>query len=244
MSFQKFLSSIDLDEKSQKVYLALLRLADAPASVVAKRAGLERTTTYHQLEHLINLGLASSYRHKNMKRFVAENPRKIKNILESKISLFDEYLPELMKFALGEKIVNLRLYEGEEGMRNIIEEELACCDKNVCSIGYWRDLIKVNGGKISFTKRRLEKKVFSRCLRPKDDFFSPGWVENQEKELRELRLLPNSINLSGMIFIFDNKVTVITPEEEGIGFIITSDSFSKSAKAIFDLLWQTAEKTK
>ena len=243
MPLSKFLSLMGLDEKSQKVYLALLKLADASASIVAKKTGLERTTTHHHLEHLVKLGLISTYRHKNTKRFVAENPNKIKGIFEGKISLLEKYLPELQKFSFEKEMVGLRLFEGIEGMRQIIEEELNCQEKTVRSIGSLKDLRKVIGGKISFTKRRLKNKVFSKCLRPKDDEFKKGWLESQMKELREVRLLPEGLSVYGMLFIFDDKITVITPNEEGIGYIITNESLSKTMKSIFDILWETSRKT-
>jgi sugar-specific transcriptional regulator TrmB len=243
MPLSKFLSSIGLDEKSQKVYLALLKLADVPASTIAKKAGLERTTTHHHLEHLIKLGLVSTYSHKNSKRFIAENPNKIRGIFEGKISLLEKYLPELQKISLERGMVNLRLFEGIEGMRQIIEEELNCQEKMVYSIGSLKDLRKVIGGKITFTKRRLEKKVFSKCLRPHNDDFKKGWIENQIKEIRQVKLLPEDLTVYGMLFIFDDKVTVITPNEEGVGFIITNESLSKTMKSIFDALWKMSEKT-
>lgn len=244
MSLLKFLSSLGLNEKSQKVYLALLKVADAPPSLIAKKAGLERTTTYHHLEHLVQLGLASTYRHQNTKRFVAENPQKIKGALEGKIALFEKYLPELNKIAAEySKTVNLQLFEGVDGMRSIVEEELTCKEKIVRSLGSLRDLRKVSGGWISFTKRRLAKKIFSKCLRPKDDDFHKGWIEEQAKELREVRFLPDTLKTNGMIFIFDNKVTVITPEEENVGFIITANSLAKTMKAIFDAIWEISTPT-
>lgn len=243
MPLLKFLHSIGLNEKSQKIYLALLKLADASASNIAKKAGLPRTTTYHHLESLIELGLASSYRHKNTRRFFAENPNKIKGIFEGKISLSKKYIPELQKITSGERFVNLHLFEGKEGMGQIIEEELNCKEKLVRSIGSVNDLRKVEGGIISFTERRLLKKVFSKCLRPKNDSFDDDWIENQSRELREVKLLPEGLVVSGMIFIFDNKMTVITPEEEGVGFIIESKSLSKTMKTIFDALWGISSKT-
>lgn len=245
MSLVKFLNSIGLDEKNQKVYLALLKLTDAPGSLVAKKASLPRTTTYHQLEKLINLGLVSTYRNKGVKRFVAENPGKIKGILEGKLAQFDKYLPELQDVPFEKKQkTNLRLFEGVEGRRQLIEEELNCREKLVRSIGSVRDLRKVQGGSIGFSKRRMAKKVFSKCLRPQDDEFAKGWLQSQTKELREVRLLPDKVNLSGMIFIYDNKLAVISPEqEEGIGFLVESESLSRSMKSMFDALWGISQRT-
>lgn len=244
MSLSKFLHSIGLDEKGQKVYLALLKLADAPAAAIAKKAELERTTTYHHLERLLQMGLASSYRHHKIKRFVAENPNKIKGILESKLALLDKYLPELQSIPFERQLVNLRLFEGVEGRKQLIEEELNCKEKLVRSIGYVRDLRRVQGGGIGFSKRRVGKKVFSKCLRPHDDEFDKGWFASQQKELREVRLLPDGMRVSGMIFIFDNKISAITPEkEQGVGFLIESESLSMSMKAMFDALWEISDKT-
>ncbi|MFQ5662198.1 MAG: TrmB family transcriptional regulator [Candidatus Paceibacteria bacterium] len=245
MSMQKFLNSMGLDDKDQKVYMALLKLTDATASSIAMSAKMERTSTYHHLEKLLKLGLATSYRHKNTKRFSAENPSKIKGVLEGKLAEFEKYLPELQKIPYGRQFVNLRLFEWmDEGMKQLIEEELNAKEKLVRSIGSVRDLRKVKGSHSGFTDRRIAKKVFSKCLRPVDDDFDDGWIEAQEEELREVRLLPKGAEVHGMIFIFDDKVSVITPEEEGVGFLIESKSYSKTMKAMFETLWNISNKTK
>jgi len=244
MSLSIFLSSLGLDEKSQKVYLALLQLSDAPATMISKKAGLKRTTTHHHLEQLVGLGLASSYRQNNAKRFVAENPSKIKGLLETKIATFEKYLPDLQKIStVRERFTKLRLFEGEEGMRQIAEEELSCHEKIVRSVGSMKDLRKAADGKITFTSRRLEKKIFSRCLRPENDEFKKGWLENQQQDLREVRLLPKGSDFPGMTFVYDDKVAVITPDEEGVGFIVTSKTFNQQMKSAFDILWEKSSKT-
>jgi sugar-specific transcriptional regulator TrmB len=243
MSLSKALSSIGLDEKSQKVYLAILKLSDAPASIIAKKAGLPRTTTYHHLENLVEMGLASKYKHQKIIRFAAENADSLKGVIEGKLALLEKYLPELKKLSSTERIIKLRLFEGAKGVQQIAQEELECQEKIVRSIGSHHDLRKAANGKITFASRRIEKKIFSKCLRPSDDNFKNGWLENQQKELREVKLLPNGINVPGMIFIYDDKVAIITPEEEGLGFIINSKTFSQSLKNIFDALWLVSTKT-
>ena len=240
MTIPIFLSSIGLDEKTQKVYLAILQLQDAPAAAIARKSGLERTTTYHQLDKLTKLGLVSIYRSGGIKRFSAESVQKIKGMLENKISLFEKYLPELKNISVGERVVNLRLFEGKEGAMQISEEELDCKEKLVRSIGSMRDLRKAGNGRITFTQRRVERKIFSKCLRPKDDEFVPGWLEDQEKELRKVKILPENVPVHGMTFIYDEKVAVITPEEEGIGFIITSKTFSDIMKNMFDAIYEVS----
>jgi hypothetical protein len=175
--------------------------------------------------------------------FAAENANKLKGVIEGKLALFEKYLPELQNASATERVVSLRLFEGSEQVQQIAEEELACREKIVRSIGSHKDLRKASNGKLTFTSRRVEKKIFSKCLRPKDDEFKKDWIEVQQKELREVKLLPENIKVPGMIFIYDNKVAIITPEEEGLGFIITSKTFSESLKNIFDALWMVSSKT-
>ncbi|MFC1640577.1 TrmB family transcriptional regulator [Patescibacteria group bacterium] len=244
MALQRFFETMGLDNKSQKVYTALLAIGDAPAAIIAKHAGLKKTTTYHHLEKLVEMGLASSYQHKNSRRFVAENPEKMKSNLEGKIELFEKYLPELQRVAASERNVSLRLYEGTEGYQQIINEELSSREKVVRSMGTYRDLKKVEGGRLSFTDRRIKNKIYSKAIRPENDAFDKKWITDQEKELREVRFFPKGLEVPGMIFVFDDKVTFITPEEEGVGFIITSNSMSKMMKSLFDTMWQVSTQTK
>ena len=190
----------------------------------------------------MELGLASKYKQRNITRFAAENANKLKGVIEGKLAMLEKYLPDLQQAASAERIINLRLFEGSEGVQQISEEELDCKEKMVRSIGSHKDLRKAADGKITFTSRRVEKKIFSKCLRPQNDAFKKGWLETQQQELREVRLLPPGISVPGMIFIYDNKVAIITPEEEGLGFIITSKTFSESLKNIFDALWQISAK--
>jgi sugar-specific transcriptional regulator TrmB len=245
MALENFFQSIGLDKKNQKVYLALLKLQDAPVSLIAKSAGLPRTTTYHQLKKIVDLGLATTYRSGGAKRFAAENVKKIKGVLEAKAALFNRFLPDLMKIApVSEQVGALRMFEGDEAIFRISEDRLGCREKVVRSIGNFRELKEVAGSKhITFTDLRVEKKVFAKCLRPKDDDFESGWLESQATELRAVRLLPEALKAPGMTYIYDDNVAVITVEDGGMGFIIKSKTFSQLMKNVFDALWEISEKT-
>jgi len=56
-----------LDEKTQKVYLAIYN-CKMLLRAIARKSGLERTTTYHQLDKLTKLGLVSIYRSGGIKK--------------------------------------------------------------------------------------------------------------------------------------------------------------------------------
>lgn len=244
MSMQKFLNSIGLNEKDQKVYLALLELADAPVSSIARKTGLERTTAYHHLEKLLKLGLVSTYKSKNTKRFSAENPSKIRGIFEENLLTLEKYLPELQNIPVARKSVSLKLFEGEDGKKQLAEEELNTKEKLVRSIGSLKDMRESTTRKRTFTKRRVKNKIFSKWLLSENDEFEKGFLENQEEDMREIRILPKDMSMRGIMFMFDNKISVLTPnEEQSVGFLIESSSLSETLKSMFDALWDISQKT-
>lgn len=245
MSIQNFLKSIGLNEKDQKVYLSLLELTDAPVSNIARKTGLERTTTYHHLKKLLKLGLVSTYTSKNTKRFSAENPNKIRGIFEENLLMIEKYLPELQKIPITRNTVSLKLFEGEDGKKQLAEEELVAKEKLVRSIGSLKDMRESTIRRHTFTKRRVKNNIFSKWLLSEDNKFEKGFLENQEKDMREIRTLPKGVSMRGIMFIFDNKISVLTSnEEQAVGFLIESESLSETLKSMFDMLWEIGKKTK
>ena len=112
-----------LDEKTEKVYVALLKLADAPAAKVARESGLKRTSVYHVLENLASMGLASSYIHRGVKRYAAENPSRLKAFFEQKAILAERLTPILQNL-INEPAskVKIKFFDSLEGLRGISEE--------------------------------------------------------------------------------------------------------------------------
>lgn len=99
--------------------------------------------------------------------------------------------------------------------------------------------------KFTFTKRRVKNKIRSKWLLSESEKLEKDLLENQEKDMREIRILPKDMSMRGIIFIFDNKISVLTPnEEQAVGFLIESDSLSETLKSMFDALWEISQKAK
>ena len=71
------LNNIGFNEKESKIYLALLETSAQPASVVARQAGINRTTTYLTLEDLLKKGLVNRFERKGIQYFEAVDPKQI-----------------------------------------------------------------------------------------------------------------------------------------------------------------------
>lgn len=237
MALEKFLKNLGLEEKDQKVYIALLKLGDASVSRIAREARTKRTTTYHILENLKEKGLISSYIEKGTKRFVAESPNKLKDVLEGQLSALEKYLPQLQSFYnLAKARAEIKFFEGEEGAKQISEDVLASKEKIIYSMGSIKTAKEAIGVSIRFTKRRVAKKIFEKALRIRKEF-GEDYIKRQKEEFKEVRFLPEDLEIPVLILIYGKKVGVICSQEEGFSFIIESEDFSRTMKLIFETIW-------
>lgn len=226
------LQSLGFDEKTEKVYRALLKLADSTAFQIAKEAGIKRTSAYHILENLIGMGLVSTYVSRGVKRYFAENPQKIKSFFEQKMILAERLIPELAKEINKSKSdLKIRIFEGKEALKTISEEALEAKEKTILSIGSSQKLIEFLGGKYGYGKRRREKSIFARSIRIEGD------EPSTNPKLHQVKFLPKDFEFPGYIIIFDNNVGIILFDGNGFGFIVRNLSFSKMMKLFFETLW-------
>ena len=234
MQIKGILKQLGLDEKTEKVYVALLKLTDAPAAKVARESGLKRTSVYHVLENLASMGLASSYIHRGVKRYAAENPSRLKAFFEQKAILAERLTPILQNL-INEPAskVKIKFFDSLDGLRGISEEALGAKEKKILTIGSSRILLKFLGGKRGFGERRRKSGIFMRSLR------FPGDEPGTNPKLHQVKFLSEKFEFPGYIMIFDDEVGVIIFEGRGFGFLVASSAFSKIMKSVFESLWQT-----
>ncbi|HJJ50727.1 MAG TPA: hypothetical protein O0X01_04300, partial [Methanocorpusculum sp.] len=72
----RLLEKLNLSPQEAKLYLAALELSPATATILAEKAGIERTASYPHLKNLVKMGLLSVRPEKNKKLYIAENPKK------------------------------------------------------------------------------------------------------------------------------------------------------------------------
>ena len=80
-SIHTFLKNIGLTEKEAAIYLTLLELGPQAASVIARKVKLPRSSTFFQLDHLIEKGFAKKEIRSSVQYFSAISPEEMKNVL-------------------------------------------------------------------------------------------------------------------------------------------------------------------
>lgn len=250
------LQKIGLSDKDAEVYLACLELGTQPASVIAKKAGLKRPTTYLILEGLLKRGLVSEYTGSNVKYFTAVSPDYLLNFVEkqrreltSHQRELEQYLPQfqslLNPYSLNPKV---RFYEGMDGIERAMNDTLTSTEPLRCysTTDAWFSREDTKQYLLWYGKQRAnEKKIPLRSINP-DTLVARKYLEEDypdvDLKMSHFRWLPKDIQVfSNEINIYDNKVSIAClGVHELLGIIIESESIAQTQKSIFEVAWRSS----
>ena len=242
------LQDIGLSEKEAKVYMAALEIGRATAEQLAKHAKLVRPTTYLQIKSLMEKGLVSTYEEGKKTYFAPESPELLKRLLIKQKSDLDAkqgslaaLLPELLRQfeSAGERPV-VRFFPGKDGIAAVREEVLATKSKQTHILFSASDLFKLfsQAELDDYTNRREALGIHSKGIYTDKEVFDIS-VLNPLTERRgfPLNVLPLTID----IYIFDDKVGILSLKGFLFGLVIQSSEIASSIKTVFDFLWQQAK---
>ena len=257
---KSILGKIGLSNKDADVYLACLELGTQPASVIAKKAGLKRPTTYLILENLLQQGLVSEYTGSNVKYFTAVQPDYLLTYLDKKRRDITSHQRELEQFlpqfnalsnpySLAPKV---SFYEGVEGIRRVMDDTLNAKTHLSCfsSIDAWFTREDTKKYIIEYGKRRVNERHIPIQGIILDTPVARQYLERdyppnpESAKLSTFRWLPKDINLvTNEINIYDNKVAICSlGKYELMGVIIESKEIAETQRSIFALAWRGAKK--
>ncbi len=239
-----------MSEKEAKVYLASLELGPATATQISQKAGVNRATTYVQIESLMKGGLVSTFEKNKTTLFAAESPEALKRALERReermrrgLQALDELLPDLLRvYEYAEEKPKVRFFEGKDGLKAMQEDFLKTKDKQFEEVYSADDLRNV------FSDEELEKSILMR--KQKGIKARAIYVRKEGKiqktplpHLTEMRIVPfERFPIHSDILIYDHKVAMISLKGKLVGVIIHHEGIAETARSIFNLAWEAAEK--
>lgn len=253
MKIKQALEEIGLSKIEVETYLHLLKLVNPqPASIIANRISLNRTTTYKALVNLSKKGLATKTMKHGIICFFAEAPEEtLKALIEERKQSIEkisesiiEALPSLtVSEETSSNIPKIRYYEGLDGLKQIYEFILKE------GVDYYRygDIAKIYGTLGDFTddfiKRRNKLGIKAHAIMPYDKDKEDLYKSN-EAELREALYIPYKLfPIEGEVRIFGNKVGILSLKKESpIGILIESGTIARMFKAVFMLTWENHNK--
>lgn len=242
-SLENNLQELGISGKEAEVYMATLKLKKATVIQLAKATNVKRTTVYHCLDALIEKELIIKLIKDDKTFYVAEDPKaSLSNLLQAKKNAIDSALPEL-KSIFGKEGIQpeIRVYRTLQGIRRLFEDALTNQEKKERYYLSDFDLEEFLGVEFAnkFIQNRIKAGIKSLSLRSFK--YKPEREKGiiHTKELREVKYIPEHINIKPYMCVYDNKVAFISPKEERLGFIVESREFAEMQKAIFDMIWNT-----
>lgn len=237
----KHLQKIGLTEKEARIYLANLELGPSKIPDIAHKSKIKRTTVYVVVDSLIQKGLMSYYQSKNTKKFIAEEPQKLNFILKERQSALRQIMPQLQALAknLEERRPEVRFYEGREGCFSILEQTLEKPHSEIMYIGSVKDIYKIISREYDYERyipARLKKDIKFKAL----VFFDKDALllkKTAKENLRETRFLPDGYFFPSSMFIFQDKIALLSSIKELIGVVVQSSDLAKMEEQKFKLLW-------
>jgi len=247
------LRKIGFSEKEAIIYTQLIHSGPQPASILATKAELNRTTTYDIIETLTKKGLISSIKKDGITYFKALDPKELLNYLErEKIEHvkklekqqkeIKDLLPALISLENPESTKpKVSFYEGEKGMRQVYEDTLTSTE-TILAYANVEDMHKglPNFFPEYYQRRGVEKKIHIKCIAP-DNKTSIERHKHDKKENREMVLIPSKeYDFSPEINVYDDKVLYASWREK-MAIIIKSKEIADFHKKMYKLCWIAAK---
>ena len=248
MITEKQLIDLGFAEKEARVYLAMLELGPATATKIARKAGINRTTSYDILDDLAQDGLINLLGETKVQRYAAENPKKVINFLENRIKKAQAKLaqaqgliPQLLSVYNTKEKPRVRYYEGRDGVKEAFEDTLTATETiRIYAVGedmfsalseeYFRD----------YFARRVTQGIATRVIAP-DTPESRAVAKTDAQDMRTTLLVPaDQFYFSTETNIYDNKIMIASWREK-FAVIIESKEIAEGYKKTFELAWVGAQ---
>jgi sugar-specific transcriptional regulator TrmB len=242
------LQKLGLSDKEALVYLSALELGPSPVQVIARKAEVNRATTYVMIEALLQKGLMSTFERGKKMMYTAEKPERLHRIVHHERAAVDEkeqvikrLLPDLeaISDAAGER-PKVSFYENEDGleaMREIIFDSNIEKMEDFISFDDLRHLLPKDQWK-RHNERLAKRKIKGRTIYTSENYEQPS---DATKHLWEFRRIPKKdFPMHGELTVFGNKVAMVALKGKLVGVIIESKEMATMVRSMFELAWLQA----
>jgi len=255
---ETLLKEIGLEHQESKVYISALQLGTSPASVIGKQLQIPRSTARYTCEQLIKKQLMLPSQKGNTVYFTAENPEKLKKLLDlqrEEIDLMEVSLSKNMSDLIGlynpdTVLPKIVFYEGIEGVREALDKIIDEMNEGG-EIQYYGSIRAMaedeNDKKViklldRFVQQRIENKITVRLITTYTKG-SEGLKTRSKDELRETRFAKSyAFNFpAAEVIFFNDKIYAMTKENNMFfAYIVQSANITKIHRGIFEMAWKQA----
>lgn len=236
------LQQFGLSEKESAVYMASLEIGRATADQLSKHSGVNRSTTYVQIEELMKLGLMSTHEEGKKTYFHPESPDHLQRLFErrrERIEQQEQHLKKIMPdldalFSNAGERPKVRFFEGKQGLLTMREETLKTKDKELLIASSNDHMEKV------FTEEeltRLSKKRSEKNIYPKVMYTKTGEDITPVPPIEMKRIDAAKFPFHADVYIYGDTVALASLEGSIVGVIIENKAIANSMRSLFFMAW-------
>lgn len=236
-----WLTSTGLDDKRASIYLTVLSCGESTATELAKKLNITRTTIYDNLRILEDRGYVRVVRRGKRSVYLALNPKELLGRVDAQRERLNELLPDFLSLTTAHSSAFFsQTYSGPYASREIFEDILKHAKGEYAYFSAPGETIRTIDRRFmeAWIARRVAKKIKSRSLRVKTNTAPAKAIFTAESPyLRQIRFLPAYVNLSCSVYIYGNRIGVISTKKEGMSYIIHSPDLAFTFMQLFEFLW-------
>lgn len=241
-----FLTQFGLDKKEIDLYLAGLVIGENSVTVLARKAGVNRSTAYAILRGLVKKGFFEEGFKFGKQTFrptpPAQMTRRFERDQQRKIQSWTEGLPELE--ALTSRSIyepKVKFYRGEDGMVKVYDEALRQ--------KFFHGMIDVNEMQSELLERYFWRvgATFMQAGFPCRDIVTDGergreYKQRYETDLFHIKLAPASVGIASDLFCFQDKFSMISLAQDDFLIVtVESPTLAKTQLMFYEALWNSLD---
>ena len=236
------LKKFGLNENESKVYFAFLPLGLTTIQKVSQSSGVKRSTVYDVVESLQQKGLVRVEIQGYKKRFAAENPKRLSNVLKQQEEDLKSQMPDLLSlYNTKQQGSIIKYYKGEESLKGVYEDLVKDIkpgeDYLIISNG---PAVIENYGKWfeNFIEKRSKLNIQIRAIL-QDTLWARENQKTTKKYNMEIKVLPKGVKLDVNSVITPQRILINQTTKPVLGIVIENKSVINMQKNIFELLWNS-----
>ncbi|OGN10278.1 MAG: hypothetical protein A3J46_00575 [Candidatus Yanofskybacteria bacterium RIFCSPHIGHO2_02_FULL_41_11] len=246
---EHYLKDLGLSPSEIRAYVALTKLGEAPASQVAKAAGMPRTTAISILEKLKEDNLVSSHKYRGRYFYWIESPDVFVESLLSRAEVAKEMSLSLKDLYRADgTFPATEIYDSQKGIRSFIEKLLGSLKTG--SVIYTIE----SPGKGNYSKiypEKIEKTILLQKKKKRINTLSliPNGsyklIDNFKLDSQDITIkeLPAGFDFSSSVWLVGDKLVHFSGNPPYIA-AIRHEKIVESMKNLFDFLWSISKPCK
>lgn len=242
MTKEQLLQKIGFSKNEAIVYLAAIESGLSSAQNIARKAELQRTTTYSVLNYLVDRGVVGKSHIRGKTRYKAEPPDKLLAIVSNLEVEIKKQLPELEAvYNANEKKPKIIFYEGKQAIQNVYDDTLREKPQEILewNTDAYFDYPTVDP---TYIAKRMNLNIHAKRIAGSGSRWQTKHKTYDESELSETIIAPKEQFWPGVeINIYNNKVAFLNYADE-MSIIIESKAVAEAMKQVYYLSWQGAKK--